>query len=226
LEGYSLGGISLALKRLGISRQRGRLAVHSPDPAYKQKLTLIEAAVSSALEGGDLTVLYGDEFSFYRQPTVAPKYAPRGQEPVARMASANNIRCRVAGAINVATGELTYLSHNMMGVVDLRRFLKKLRRVYPTGRLLLIWDNWPVHRQPDLLAAAQRLRIHLLYLPTYAPWTNPAEKLWGWLQKDILTMHRHSDTFEAPLQRCRVFFRRFVHGSRELLQYVGLLNPD
>lgn len=37
LAGYSLGGSSRALRRLGVSRQRGRLAVHSPDPAYGPK---------------------------------------------------------------------------------------------------------------------------------------------------------------------------------------------
>src|SRR5512133_1030424 len=134
LGSYTEGGISLALRRLGVSRQRGRLAVHSPDVAYEAKLALVRGALSLALEG-EATVLYGAEVAFYRHPTLAPKYARRGDEPIARLSRRSNLRHRVAGALDVRTGRVSYLGHSKIGVVDLRRFLRLLRRVYKQGRL-------------------------------------------------------------------------------------------
>jgi transposase len=51
--------------------------------------------------------------------------------------------------------------------------------------------NWPVHFHGSVQdhLAARNGRIRLLPLPTYAPWTNPVEKLWLKLTRELLTQH-------------------------------------
>jgi hypothetical protein len=84
LAEYSLPGLWQALKRLGLVRKRGRLSVHSPDPNYQEKLFSIEQALAVAQEHPErVSVVYGDEFSLYRQPTLGLVYAPKGEEPKA-----------------------------------------------------------------------------------------------------------------------------------------------
>lgn len=222
LAGRSLASISRALRRAGVSRQRGHLAVHSPDPAYQTKLAWVARAGAQAADPG-VTVLYGDEFSFHRQPTLAPVYAPRGQDPRARGAATANTRYRVAGALNAQTGEVTWLAHSKIGVINLKRFLSRLRRRYPTGRLVLIWDNWPIHQHPGVLEAASLLAIDLLWLPTYAPWTNPIEKLWRWCKQDLLHHHASAHQWPTLRQRVRAWLDQFATPSPDLLRYVGLL---
>lgn len=39
---YTAAGVSKALRRLGVSRQRGRLHLHSPDPHYRRKHQRLE----------------------------------------------------------------------------------------------------------------------------------------------------------------------------------------
>lgn len=223
LARYTDSGISLALRRLGVSRQRGRPATHSPDPAYRQKVALVEMAEDEARAGSDLTLLFGDEFGFYRQPSLAPKYAPRGEEPLARWAASFNSRQRIAGAINAATGQVSYLASDMIGATTLGRFLKKLRRTYPTGRIVLVWDNWPVHLHPGVLADASALTIEILWLPTYAPWTNPIEKLWRLCRQELLHHHRLSARWKELKEQVRAWLDRFANPSPDLLRYVGLL---
>ena len=63
-------------------------------------------------------------------------------------------------------------------------------------RLVLIWDNWPVHYHPDVLRVAQAERIELLNTPTYAPWCNPIEKLWKKLRSDVLRLHDRSGAWK------------------------------
>lgn len=224
LAGYSLPGISKALRRLRVSRQRGRLATHSPDPAYREKLAWVDRARTVALLPARRTVLlYGDELTFYRQPTLAPVYAPVGQAPVARCAAGANWRYRLAAALDWATGRVTYLGHDTIGIYYLKRFLRKLRRAYPGGRLLLAWDNWPVHQHEGVLAEAAGLGIEILWLPTYAPWTNPIEKVWRWLKQDVLHAHRLADDWAALKRRVRAWLDQFAGPSPELLHYVGEL---
>jgi len=52
-------------------------------------------------------------------------------------------------------------------------------------QLTIAWDNWPIHKHVQVEAVAAEQRITLLYVPTYAPWTNPIEKLWRWLKAGI-----------------------------------------
>ncbi|MBV8356880.1 MAG: transposase [Deltaproteobacteria bacterium] len=61
-----------------------------------------------------------------------------------------------------------------------------------------------------------------MWLPTYAPWLNPIEKLWRWLRQDVLKMHRWVEDWPQVKQRVRDFLAQFAQGSQELLYYVGL----
>jgi transposase len=225
-RGYSRSGLSRALKRLHVSRQRGRLAVHSPDAAYAHKLAWVARACALARQpDSEVVVLYGDEFSLYRQPTLAATYAPQRRAPVARRSHRANTRHRISGALDLVTGQVTWLARSVMGVVNLKRFLVKVRVAYPGQRVILIWDNWPVHQHAEVLAAASASGIELLWLPTYAPWTNPIEKLWRWLKQDLLHHHRRADQWRELQAQVWAWLDQFAGPSPALLRYVGLL-PD
>ena len=231
LAGYSLSGVSRLLGRLGVRRARGRLHVHSPDLEYAAKRALVDAAVREARERPDrVRVFYGDECGLYRQPTLAATYAPKGEEPLARLSHRANTCHRVAGALDAVTGRVVWTGQARVRVPALRRFLRALRAAAPAAaRLVLVWDNWPVHRHPDVLAEAGRLGIELLWLPTYAPWLNPIEKLWRLLKQDHLHHHRLADDWDALRAQIAAALDRYGDGPAAaperlaLLRYAGLL---
>jgi transposase len=226
LAQYTDGGVSRALKRLGIRLKRGRLRVHSPDPAYLTKLVWIARALAAAVADPEqYVVLWGDEVSLYRQPTLADRYFPVGEAPTADLSHKANTRYRLCAGMAALTGAVTYVSGKTTGVSKLCQFLDTLRERYPTQTLVLIWDNWPVHRHPEVLACASDHGIDILWLPTYAPWTNPIEKLWRWLRQEVVHHHRCADAWEEMKGAVRGFLDRFVDGSTDLLRYVGRL-PD
>lgn len=226
LAGYTQAGLSKALQRLRVGRKRGRLCVHRPDLAYETKLARIARAVQLAhAKPEEVRLLYADEFSLYRQPTLAAVYAEAGVEPKARLSHRSNIRHRFSGALDLAQGQVTWTAGAKMGVDGLKAFLRTLRKTYPTQTLFLVWDNWPVHAHAGVLTTASELGIQLLWLPTYAPWTNPIEKLWRWLKQDLLHHHRLADQWNDLKAKVATFLDRFKAGSTDLLQYVGLL-PD
>lgn len=226
LAAYTLAGISQALKRLKVRRKRGRLSVHSPDLAYQSKLAWIARARTLAeAQPSEIVLLYGDEFTLTRQPTLAPAYAPITEAPVARLSHRANTRYRYSGALNPVTGQVTWSAASVMGVKALHTFLRRVRQAYPTQQVLLVWDNWPVHQLPGVLAMAADLSIELLWLPTYAPWTNPIEQLWRWLKQTLLHHHRLADAWPELKAQVATFLDQFADGSVDLLRYADLL-PD
>ena len=88
----------------------------------------------------------------------------------------------------------------------------------------MIQDNWSIHTHPEVLGALGAWpQVEPVWLPTYAPWLNPIEKLWRWLRQDVLKMHRWAEDWWTVRGRVRSFLEQFARGSQRLLEYVGLL---
>ena len=80
-----------------------------------------------------------------------------------------------------------------------------------------------IRSHADVLTVVDALpRIEPVWLPTYAPWLNPIEKLWRWLRQDVLKLHRLADDWPELQRRVNAFLDQFATGSHELLRYAGL----
>ncbi len=176
----------------------------------------------------DVVTLFEDEFTFYQQPSLANGWEMRGEkQPLARLGNKGNRKCRIAGVMNVVTGAVTFERRSKIGIKALTILLKRIRKQYATAKEInLIMDNWPIHQHPKVLRAAEENNIRLRFLPTYAPWTNPIEKLWRWLKQDILHLHHHAEDWKYLLHLVSNFLRNFKGGSEALLKYTGLSNGN
>lgn len=105
-EKYSLPGMCLALQRLKLKRKQGRVHVHnarSPDPFYLVKMRWIEQAWELAKRyPQQVSLLYGDELSFYRRPTLTGggTFYPQGEEPTFEQVAGYNTRHRVGATMD------------------------------------------------------------------------------------------------------------------------------
>ena len=150
------------------------------------------------------------------------------------------------------TGRVVYLQRSKIGVKALVDVYQRVARVCSDrDTIYIMQDNWPIHFHPDVLAALRpqelswplhrpsngsteshprarhlALPIELVQLPTYAPWTNPIEKLWRWLKQAVLHLHRHADQWQVLWQDVDRFLDRFAQASAELLRYVGLQSRE
>jgi putative transposase len=224
LADYHRGSLSRLLQRLGVRKRRGRYALTSPDPQYQAKLehiARIEALVRRHPRRARL--LYLDEFTLHVQPDLGACFSPAGVEPVAPPALGLPRYYRYAGALDPHTGQVVWRTGRSMGTQNLDRFLRQLRRVYPGQRLFVVWDNWPPHHQPRLQQTARVLGISLHYLPTYAPWTNPIERLWRWLNQTLVHHHRLADRPAELQSQVNAFLDQFHGPSPALLRYAGLV---
>lgn len=223
LTDYTLSGVWRVLQSCALGLHNSGARLFSPDPDYASKVRRLHRCLRDAARHPDTVVaLFLDEFGYQRWPEVAPTWG--GEGAVAQRAG-NNQQWRTIGALNALTGQVNYLDGYIVGRQQVSKFYALLDRVYPKKieRMYVVQDNWNIHSHPDVLTAlADYPRIQPVWLPTYAPWLNPIEKLWRWLRQDILKMHRWVEDWPQVKQRVRDFLEQFAHGSSALLGYVGL----
>ncbi|MCB0005833.1 MAG: IS630 family transposase [Anaerolineales bacterium] len=229
LDGKSDAGIYKVLKRLGFSRKRALQFSRSPDPDYRLKWRQVLSAYQDAVNHpAQVVLLFADELTYFRRAELRSMWQKRGrkQRRLSQQPGANT-KARVVAAVNAITGQLLYLQRRKIGRFELCRFLAQIRAAYPLAeRLYLVQDNWPTHKHPLVLASACDLQLRLLFLPTYASWLNPIEKLWRWLRQDILHNHNLSDDFKRLRLLVEQWLDQFAQGSLHLLNYLGLLSKE
>jgi transposase len=225
LVGVSLSGVWRLLRRLGFSRRQAQPFVRSPDVAFDAKWReILRAYAETVAQPAAVRLIFGDEVSYFRQPSVAPAYAVRGGEaPRAHHLPGHNTVTRIVAGLDALSGQVSYLARSGIEVGTFCAFLRHLRAAYPPAvSLRLVLDNWSVHVHPRTQALAAALGIQLLYLPTYASWLNPIEKLWRWLRQDVIHLHDAAREVATLRDRVRTFLDQFAIGSPALLHYVGL----
>ena len=220
------------------------------------KIAYIEAILAQTRACTErLVAVYLDELTYYRQPSIAQAYAPRGEQPRATRSHSANTPTRVVASLDPADGRVVAWQGSKVGIDELVRFYRRLREGYPHAeRIHVILDNWTIHFHPDVLAALEpqespwprylppswpdepsaaatrrwgnwALPVQLVPLPTYASWENPIEKLWRLGRQQVLHLHGWADRLSELREEFRKFLREFENGSRALLRYVGLAQP-
>ena len=172
------------LHRLGLRWRRPRLAMpRKTDPEKAQKQWAIAEAVIAA--GPEAAVLYADESRVQTLPLVRAMWSWVGQQWRIPTPGSNATRA-LFGALEIRTGQWTYLVRERMRKEDFIAFLEHLLLAYPHRAIVLIVDNYSSHTAGDVkdwLAAHPRLQRY--FLPTHCSHLNPVERLWLRLKGDL-----------------------------------------
>jgi transposase len=227
-RGLTLGGVWRAWDRRRVGLRSGVVQQYSPDPDYISKHDNLYKCLSDAAAApGRVVLVFLDEMGYARWPEPACDWTGRAPAapPLADRAASPNRLWRIIGALNALTGRVDFLDDYIVGRAKVIKFYAQLDLAYPDAeRLLVVQDNWSIHGHDDVLAALPRWpRIEPVWLPTYAPWLNPIEKLWRWLRQDVLKLHRLAGNWPSLRGRVNQFLGQFAMGSHALLHYVGLL---
>jgi hypothetical protein len=182
--------------------------------------------------------------------------ARNSAQPPVRWSHDGNGQTRVIGFVDALSGKVVYWQGWKVFTSRLVEFYRKLTSAYPQAeRIWVAQDNWPVHFHPAVLVALEpqerpfpfrpcphwstepeektkrrwghlSLPVQVMPLPTYAPWTNPIEKVWRWGYADLLHHHGLADSIDRLRVRFGGFLDRFAEGSTALLRYIGLSDPS
>jgi hypothetical protein len=227
LKDCTLSGVHQILKRLKISLKKPTPHVNSPDPEWGLKRQrMAQVFLTAICHPEKYGVLFLDELTYYLQPDSTFKYGAVGKSaPHVHHAPKRNSYTRIGAVMNGLTGRVCYLQRDKFGKLALEELYRMIRKIYPKRCRFVIQDNCSFHYSDNVLETANELDIHPVYLPTYASWLNPIEKLWRWLKADVL--HGHEFAHDSQLLRLTVaqFLNQFSNPSPALIRYAGLL-PD
>ena len=202
--------------------------MHSPDPLYEEKLAAIERARDLAVQApAEVIFLYLDEQTAHLRPLVGCSYRGKGEAGEKATGGASEL-IRLAGALDVASGQVLVRRRQSFTVKEMYRFFDHLEQHYPQADVISIaLDNWPVHFHPYVQENLERIhsKIRLLPLPTYAPWTNPIEKFWLKLNREFMKQHPSGLDGQAFRDALDLWLDKHREESAALLHEVGLL-PD
>src|SRR5215510_2385129 len=212
LTAYTVSGVWRVLQSWGLGLHTSCARLFSPDPDYASKVRRLHRCLRDAARHPDTVVaLFLDEFGYQRWPEVAPMW---GLEAAVAERAGNNQQWRTIGALNALTGQVNYHDGYIVGRHQVSQFYGLLNRAYPKKVELMdvLQDKWNIPTHPDVLTALEQYpRINPVWLPTYAPWLNPIEKLWRWLRQAVLHLHRLADVWKALREKVRVFLDQFAH---------------
>jgi transposase len=197
-----------ALHRLRLRWRRPRLAMpRKTDPEKAAKQWAIVQAVLEA--GPEAVVLYADESRVQTLPLLRSMWQWLGQQARIPTPGSNTWRA-IFGALNIRTGQWTYLVRERMKTADFIAFLEHLLTVYPTQVILLIVDNYSSHTAKevaDWLAEHPRLQLH--FLPKYCSHLNPVEPIWLQMKNQIAA-NRLYGSIKHLLSAVHTFFAKIT----------------
>jgi transposase len=106
-------------------------------------------------------------------------------------AAGEDARFTVYGALDYASGRLTWQTADQKNSATFVAFLDRLAGAMPEGQILVVLDNVGYHKSHAARRwwVAHRDRIRPLWLLAYAPELNLIERVWRHL-KDKLSNHR------------------------------------
>jgi len=167
-----------------------------------------------------------DESGFLLIPSVRRTWAPKGQTPVTvhRFSHSRISAISAISASPVRKHLSLYfkLSSENIRADDVASFLRELLRAIP-GHLIIVWDNGNPHRGKVVKELARkRDRLHLEYLPAYAPELNPDEGVWSQLKgrlangrpDDVVELEDHLLSALSEIAASQAKLRACVHGSQ------------
>lgn len=168
------------LHTMGWVWKRAKVVATDDDPQRVERLARIRWQAEQ-WQADEVRVL-ADELDIHLLPKIGAAWMPKGtQEEV--MTPGTNAKRYLAGALNLATGEMLYCLGLRKTNALFRDLLTLLDKAYPAThitRIVVVVDNYCMHKAK---AVEQWLACHprfaWLWLPTYCPRANPIERAFG-----------------------------------------------
>jgi len=204
----SPSAIREALHQLDLRWSRPRLGMPAKvDPEKAQKQWAIAKAVVEA--PADAAILYADESRIQLLPLIRGMWHWVGQQ-IRLPTPGTNVTRALFGALNIYTGQWTYLVREHMRKGDFMAFLEYLLVAYPGVPIILIVDNYSSHTAHLVREwLEQHKRLQLYYLPKYCSHLNPVEGIWLQL-KNTIAANRLYGSMKLLLKTVETFFHQMT----------------
>lgn len=166
--------------------KRAKFTYHKPGRVYhkhdKEKVAAWKKEnkdkIKKAWRDKNTIILCEDEMKLSTQTTFQKIWLPQGEYPQVEVSNKKESRS-IYGFLNIKTGEEHAFKTSWQNMYITRDQLKKIREIYKTEKILLIWDGPGTHKGCEVTSFLKEDgNIEVIYFPPYAPEENPQEHVW------------------------------------------------
>lgn len=130
-------------------------------------------------------ILCADEMVLSTKTTFQKLWLPKGEYPKILVSNKKEARS-IYGFLNIKTGQETAFKTAWQNMYITAAVLGQLRQIYPTEKILLLWDGPGSHRGQEVTKFLNNDgHIEVLYFPRYSPEQNPQEHVWREGRKQV-----------------------------------------
>lgn len=184
------------LQEADLHPHRVAIWLHSPDPAFREKVNVICNLYRKAPEGS--VVLSIDEKTGMQ--AISRKHLDRPPRPgFLRRQEFEYVRHgtqALIAALDVHSGKTFAACGPTRTQADLLAFMEQVAMAYPDQPVHIVWDNLNTHRAAVWkdFNEKQGGRFHFHYTPIHASWVNQIELLFGIFSRRVLRNASHTST--------------------------------
>lgn len=203
---YSTAGVTALLHRLGFSYKKPSLVPGKANVTEQRRFLTFLRKLKSSKNPAD-KLYYGD--GTHPQHNSLPSYGwlPRGEE-VALKSNTGRQRVNISGVLDADTHEVLVQEHQRLNAETTIEFFKFIERRNPNSRkIYIVLDNAGYYKGEKIKEFLRSSKIHILFLPPYAPNLNLIERLWKFFKKQVL-YNRYYQTFDEFRAACLAFFAK------------------
>jgi len=208
------------LHRLGFVLKRPKKRLLKANAEQRVAFVAQYAALRGEAQAQGARIYFVDEAHFRAEVDLRAQWVLRGAPALIDSTSPKlGEKASYYSAICLETGQVEAMTvlDNTTAATSVA-FLQQLRARHPEP-LIVIWDNGPAHRGPELRAylTTPGLRLRLVALPSYSPDYNPDEAIWDWIRAEV-TANTCFGTAAQVRERVDAFFAGLAGRATETQQ--------
>jgi transposase len=176
------------LYRLGFVLKRPKKRLLKANAKKRDAFVAAYAGLRIEAQATGAKIFFVDEAHFRADVELRAKWVLRGEPALADSTSPRQgEKATYYSGVCLETGEVESMpvTENCNAETS-TAFLRQLRANH-VEPLIVIWDNSPAHRGPEIreYLTTPDLRLQLVALPAYSPDLNPDEAIWDWAREEV-----------------------------------------
>jgi transposase len=176
------------LHRLGFVVKRPKKRLVKANAEKRADFVAAYVALRTEAKEKGARIFFVDEAHFRADVELRTKWVLRGEPALVDSTSPSlGVKATYYSAVCLETGEVEAMSvpENTNAQTSVL-FMQQLRQNH-TEPWIVIWDNGPAHRGPEMreYLATPDLNLRLVALPAYSPDFNPDEAIWDWVREEV-----------------------------------------
>lgn len=197
--------------------RRIKFTYHKPGRVWekqdKEKIKLWKRVIRPKLKEGwrdpNTVILTEDEMKLSTQTTFQKIWLPEGEYPKVEVSGTRKSKS-IYGFLNLKTGQEHAYVTDWQNMYITREQLQKIRAIYPTQKILLLWDGPGSHRGREVTNFVKEDgKVELIFFPAYTPELNPQEHVWKEGRKEV-----SNNRFIPDVEKVATDFVQYLNSSK------------